>query len=125
MKKILIFGSFDRIHKGHLNLFKQARKQGDMLIAVIARDSTIKKVKGKTPKYSENIRQRHVALYVDNAILGNKTDKYAIIKKIKPDIICLGYDQNSFTEDLKKHFKKKIIRLKSYKPHIYKSSKIK
>lgn len=43
MKKVLIFGSFDSLHKGHLNLFKQARKHGDKLIAVVARDETIKK----------------------------------------------------------------------------------
>ncbi len=125
MKKILIFGSFDGLHKGHLNLFKQTRKHGDILIAVIARDKTIKQIKGKNPRYTEKIRLKNIKKYVDKALLGNKTNKYAIIKKIKPDIICLGYDQNSYTKDLKKHFKKKIIRLKPYKPSIYKSSKIK
>jgi len=125
MKKILVFGSFDGLHKGHLNLFKQARKHGDKLIAVIARDSTIKKIKGRAPRYPEKTRLKKVAEHVDKAVLGNKRNKYAVIKRINPDIICLGYDQNSFTRDLKKHFKKKIIRLKPYKPHIYKSSKIK
>jgi FAD synthetase len=124
MKKILIFGSFDILHKGHLNLFKQAREHGGKLIAVIARDETIKKLKGKAPRHREKTRLRHVAKHVDLAVLGNKTNKYAIIKRIKPDVICLGYDQNSFTKDLKKHFRGKIIRLKPYKPHIYKSSKM-
>ena len=124
MKKILIFGTFDILHKGHLNLFKQARKHGDILIAVIARDKTIKKIKGKNPRHKEKTRLKNIKKYVDKAFLGNKTNKYAVIKKIKPDIICLGYDQNSFTKNLKKHFKKKIIRLKPYKPDIYKSSKI-
>lgn len=123
MKKVLIFGSFDKLHKGHMNFFKQAKKYGDKLIAVIARDSTIKQIKGKKPRHPEKTRLRHVAKHVDKAVLGYKKNKYAVIKKIKPDIICLGYDQNSFTKDLKKHFKKKIIRLKPYKPHLYKSSK--
>ena len=124
MKKVLVFGSFDVIHKGHLHFFGQARKHGDKLVAVIARDETIKQLKGKKPRYSEKARLRHVSKHVDKVFLGNKTNKYGIIKKIKPDVICLGYDQNSFTKDLKKHFKKKIRRLKPYKPHIYKSSKI-
>lgn len=125
MKKVLVFGSFDFLHKGHLKLFEQARKHGDKLIAVVARDSTIKEVKGKKPRYSEKTRLRHVAKYVDRAVLGNKKDKYTVIRKIKPDVICLGYDQNSFTKGLRKHFRGKIIRLKAYKPHIYKSSKFK
>ncbi len=125
MKKVLVFGSFDMLHKGHLDFFRQARKHGDKLIAVVARDRTIKQLKGKKPRQKEKTRLKNVAEHVDKALLGNKTNKYAIVKRINPDIICLGYDQNSFTKDLKKHFKKKIIRLKPYKPHKYKSSKIK
>ena len=124
MKKVMVFGTFDTLHKGHLNLFGQAGKHG-YLIAVVARDETVKKVKGRFPHYSEKERLKHVKIHVDKAVLGYKTDKYAIIKRINPDIICLGYDQNSFTRDLRKHFKGKIIRLKAYKPHIYKSSKFK
>jgi len=32
----------------------------------------------------------------DRVVLGNLKNKYAIIKKFKPDIICLGYDQKYF-----------------------------
>jgi glycerol-3-phosphate cytidylyltransferase-like family protein len=60
---------------------------------------------------------------VDKAILGELTDKYAVIKKLKPNIICLGYDQKAFTEGLK-NFNIRVIKLKSFKPKIYKSSKI-
>ena len=125
MNKIMIFGTFDILHKGHLNKFKQAKKYGE-LIVVIARDDTVKKVKGKKPKHSEKQRQKAVKKY-GKSLLGYKTDKYKIIEKYKPDIIGLGYDQNSFTKDLKKELKKrklkiKIIRFKPYKQHKYKSS---
>lgn len=128
MKKIMVFGTFDLLHKGHLNMFEQAKKQGDLII-VVARDDTVKKVKARKPKYSEKIRQKRLKKY-GKAILGYKTDKYKIIEKYKPDIIGLGYDQDSFTKDLRKQLKKrklkiKIIRLKSYKPHKYKSSLLK
>ena len=43
MKRVLIFGTFDGIHEGHLNLFKQAKKYGDYLIVVVGRDENIKK----------------------------------------------------------------------------------
>lgn len=128
----IIFGTFDIIHPGHLHLFKQARKKCDYLIAVIARDKTVWQVKGRYPKNKEterlkNVRKNKIA---DKAVLGNLRDKYAVIKKYRPDIIFLGYDQNAFTENLKlklsefKLNKTKIIRLKPYHPEIYKTSKI-
>ena len=57
-------------------------------------------------------------------------DPYKIIKQEKPDIIALGYDQNSYTNDLEKKIEEfglkiKIARLKPYKPEKYKSSKLK
>jgi FAD synthetase len=130
MKKVLVFGTFDRLHPGHLNFFKQAKKYGFLFI-VVARDKTVKKTKGKFPKQSETkritmIKKTYLAKKV---LLGNLKDPYIIIKKIKPNIICLGYDQKFFIKDLPKKIKEfglktKIIRLKAYKPNIYKSSKI-
>jgi len=60
-------------------------------------------------------------------MLGNIGNPYEIIKKIKPDVIGLGYDQKSFTEDLELELKKaaisaKIVRLKSYNSEKYHSS---
>ena len=124
----MVFGTFDILHKGHLNKFEQAKKHGD-LIVVVARDNTVKQVKSKKPKHNEKQRLKQLKKYA-KAVLGCKKDKYKIIEKYKPDIIGLGYDQNSFTKDLRKELKKrnlkiKIIRLKPYKPHKYKSSLLK
>jgi FAD synthetase len=127
MKKIMVFGTFDILHKGHINKFKQAKKHGDSLIIVVARDDTVKKIKKRKPKHNEKTRLKAVKPYADKAVLGYKADKYKIIEKYKPDIIALGYDQVSFTKNLGKELKKrklktKIIKLKPYKAHKYKSS---
>ena len=122
MKKIMIFGTFDIIHKGHLNLINQTKKHGDYFIIVVARDKTVKKVKGKYPRNNEKKRANALKKYADKVVLGYLKDKYKIIKKLKPDMICLGYDQKTFIKDLKK-LNIKIKRLKPYKPHKYKSSK--
>ena len=128
----MIFGTFDGIHEGHLNLFKQAKSKGDYLIAVVGRDATVKKVKNRWPGLGEKERAKNLRKYsdIDKVLLGGKGDPFKIIKRIKPDIICLGYDQNSFTQDLKKEIevrkiKVKIVRLRAYKPKIYHSSKLK
>jgi cytidyltransferase-like protein len=125
--KVMAFGTFDIFHKGHENYLKQAGRRGDYLIVVIGRDKNVRIIKGKLPKNSENDRLKRVRKsgLADKAILGNLRDKYAVIRKHKPDLIALGYDQRSFVEGLAKKFKKiKIVRLKPFKPSIYKSSKL-
>lgn len=123
MKKIMVFGTYDVLHKGHLDFFKQARKYGDYLIVVVGRDKTVKKIKGRFPRRRECRRLAELIPYADKVVLGSLKDRYAAIKKYKPDIICLGYDQEADIENLKK-FKIQIKRLKSYMPHKYKSSKL-
>ena len=56
MKKVMVFGSFDILHQGHLYFLNEARRFGEELIVVIARDETILKVKGHKPKYNEKER---------------------------------------------------------------------
>ncbi|MBU4346948.1 adenylyltransferase/cytidyltransferase family protein [Patescibacteria group bacterium] len=127
----MVFGTFDIFHRGHENFLKQAREYGNFLIVVVARDKTVLAVKGKLPRNNE--KKRLIAAgeskLADKIILGGLTDKYKIIKKHQPDIICLGYDQQIFTEKLEEKLKEyklktKIIRLKPYYPKKYKTSKI-
>ncbi|MBS1266117.1 MAG: FAD synthase [Candidatus Woesearchaeota archaeon] len=132
MKKVMVFGSFDLIHPGHINMFQQAKEHGDYLIVVVALDKVIEKVKGKKPMIAQQERLSDVAQLrlVDEALLGHPTDRYANIKKVKPDVICLGYDQYHFVDKLQDKlnefgFDTQVIRLKPYKEEKYKSSKLK
>lgn len=124
MKTVMVFGTFDLLHPGHINFLNQARKYGNLII-VIARDNTVKQIKGKLPRRNEKQRLKAVlGLNLANkVVLGSLNDKYAAIKKYQPDIIALGYDQNHFIDGLK-DLKIKIRRLKSYRPKKYKSSLI-
>jgi cytidyltransferase-like protein len=131
-KKVMVFGTFDIFHKGHENFLKQARRKGDFVIAVVARDKTVLDVKKQKSVNSEQKRLRILknSGLADKVILGSLSDKYLTIKRYKPDVICLGYDQKAFIADLAKKLKEvhldktEIIRLKSYYPNKYKSSKL-
>lgn len=129
MKKVLVFGTFDGTHKGHLNFFKQAKKYGDYLIVVVARDETVKRLKGKLPFRNElkRIKELEKCEIVDEIILGDKNNPYEVLKKVKPEVICLGYDQKFFVENLSSEIKRlklktKIFRMKPYKPEKFHSS---
>ena len=136
MKKILVFGTFDGLHEGHKDFFRQAKEYGDYLIVVVGRDSTIIKTKGGLPKFNEHERLKAIqdSGLVDEARLGNeappgeKLNPYKIIEEIKPDIICLGYDQTHFVDKLALKLQEmgmgnvEIKRLNAYKPKLYHSS---
>ncbi len=95
-------GTFDIIHPGHITFLEEAKKLGDELIVIVAREKNVKH-KPK-PVIPEEQRRRVVEALkpVDKAILGDKDDIFKPIMELKPDIIVLGYDQHfdeSWLED--------------------------
>ena len=130
MKKVLAFGCFDILHMGHYTYLKNAKKLGDKLIVVVARDSTIRKFKRREPVLDEESRRKLVESlkFVDSALLGSEGDRYEIIKRIKPSLIALGYDQEEDEKFLKEKLKEmkmnaKVVRIrKSFNPKQHKSS---
>ncbi len=125
----MVFGTFDPLHEGHRDMFRQARLHGDYLVVVIARDVTVEKIKGIPPHHLEEDRLRVVAdeELVDKAVLGSTTDKMAVIREIVPDVICLGYDQQHVIVDelFAQGFEIEIVRLVAHQPEKFKSSIIK
>lgn len=132
MKKVMCFGTFDVLHEGHRFYLTEARKLGDYLVVVVARDDTVKEVKKRQPLHSENerVRQLQQLGIADKVVLGNSGDKLRVVEEEKPSIICLGYDQTFFTDKIKERLQQrglnvKVVRLPAYKPEVYKSSLIK
>lgn len=128
--KVLTFGTFDVFHKGHIYYLENAKKYGTTLSTIIARDTTVKKIKGFIPKNSEDTRKKEVenSWISDTVMLWDLHDPLIPVQEVQPDIICLGYDQKSFPSHLERYIKTHkvdIVRLESHKPEIYKSSKLK
>ena len=130
--KIMTFGTFDIFHPGHKSFLKQAREFGNYLIVVIARDKTVKNIKDRLPQNNECDRLQVVmkSNLADKIVLGSLTDRYAVIKRYQPEIICLGYDQKVNLKELKEKLvefdlrKTKLTRLDPFHPEKYKSSKL-
>jgi cytidyltransferase-like protein len=132
--RIMVFGTFDGLHKGHINFFKQAKNftKNSFLIVSIARDKNVIKIKRRKPKLSENERLVLVknSKFVDKVVLGGQVKYLPHILKERPDIIALGYDQRAYVRNLKKDLKNKdilvkIVRLKPYKEIIFKNHLLK
>lgn len=125
MTRVLAFGTFDGLHPGHLHYLRQAKQHGDELVVVVARDATVERTKGVRPVHNEEFRRDQLMLVpeVDQVILGRLQDQQGIINELKPKVICLGYDQEAFTQGLAERYPwVQIMRLDPYHPERYKSS---
>ena len=87
-------GVFDLLHPGHLYFLREARKLGDELWVVVARDQTARRFKHE-PIMPEASRLQMVEALkpVDRAVLGHEGNIYEILDEIRPDVVAIGFDQ--------------------------------
>lgn len=88
-------GVFDIIHPGHIQTLTQARDLGDILVVVVATDTTAVKMKKRKPLHTQEQRQilvRSLSM-VDACVIGDEEDMFITVRRILPDSIALGYDQ--------------------------------
>ena len=134
MTRIMVFGTFDMIHAGHEDLFRQARAlaKEPYLIVSVARDEVAERIKGFRPRHAEEERRAMVAAHtlVDEAVLGDVQGYVGHIRANIPDVIALGYDQTGeYVETLDNDLREaglhaRIMRLSAFKPEVYKTSKL-
>jgi len=120
MVRVLATGTFEILHPGHLLYLEEAKKLGDELFVIVARDVNVKK-RQRTPIIREEQRLKMISALkvVDKAMLGSEKDMYEPLYSIKPDVIAIGYDQDfdvvMLERELRKRgFKSKVVRIKRY-----------
>ncbi len=128
MKKVLIFGKFDVVHPGHTSFINQAKQYGQVT-SVLESDQAIITLGGNKPFYNEKIRQEKLAPYDIQVFVREKETVQDIIAKLKPDILCFGYDQIWLQENfsLAVEGSKKKVKIKILNPlkeNFFKSSRI-
>jgi D-beta-D-heptose 7-phosphate kinase/D-beta-D-heptose 1-phosphate adenosyltransferase len=96
MIKIIVNGTFDIIHRGHLELLNYARSLGDHLLVVIDSDRRVKELKGNLRPINpqedritllENLRAVDIVQTFDS-----DKELISIIKSYQPDIMVKGSD---------------------------------
>jgi FAD synthetase len=132
LKVVLVGGVFDLIHPGHIHTLKAAKAEGDVLVVVVARQSTAQKIKKYRKIYHDEKLRRDLVTslnFVDLALIGKEGTLYDTVEYVKPNVIALGYDQAHSEKDIAENCKKRnlnvqVIRLSTPVPGS-KSSKIK
>ncbi|RME79756.1 MAG: cytidyltransferase, partial [Methanobacteriota archaeon] len=97
IKVVVTGGVFDIIHVGHVKTLEAAKKLGDVLVVVVARDKYIRK-KGREPYHTleERVELVNSIKPVDIAVRGAENIMESV-ELTKPDVVVFGYDQKPFT----------------------------
>ncbi|MBO3839358.1 MAG: adenylyltransferase/cytidyltransferase family protein [Thermoproteota archaeon] len=101
---VLTTGVFDIIHPGHIRFLEEAKRlagRNGRLIVIVACDSVVKESKGRSPMFKAKDRALMISRLkpVDTVYVGRRgrLEKNIswFLRKIKPDILVFGYDQES------------------------------
>ena len=95
MTKVIVNGTFDILHRGHLELLDYAKSCGSYLLVAIDADRRVSELKPGRPIISEYDRKFHLEMLkpVDKVVLfSSKEELIEIIKDYKPDIMVKGSD---------------------------------
>jgi FAD synthetase len=117
-KIVLAAGVFDLLHYGHLRFLEEAKKAGGKtakLVVVVARDKTVELRKGVKPVLPEEQRKILVSALkpVNETILGFKNLSIdMIVKKVKPDIVAVGYDQDDMFKKVQDLIEREKLNMK-------------
>jgi rfaE bifunctional protein nucleotidyltransferase chain/domain len=94
--KIMVNGTFDILHRGHIELLNYARSLGDCLLVAIDTDRRVKELKGNDrPINNQEDRKFHLANLkaVDSVcFFDSKEELIELMKHWKPDIYVKGSD---------------------------------
>ena len=91
---ILTYGTFDLLHKGHINLFSRAKKLGDVLVVGLSTDE-FNREKGKRSyfTFSERYKLLRLVPSIDLIIPESSWEqKIDDINKYNIDIFVMGSD---------------------------------
>jgi D-glycero-beta-D-manno-heptose 1-phosphate adenylyltransferase len=98
--KTVVFtnGCFDLLHVGHVRSIEEAAVLGDILIAGLNSDRSVRQLKGEgRPLLDEKNRGEVVAAlrWVDAVVFFDEPTADATLEKLKPDIHAKGTDYTS------------------------------
>lgn len=99
-KIVAVSGGFDPLHIGHIELFREAKKLGDVLVVILNNDNWLKKKKIHVfmPEH-ERAEVIKALEMVDDVVLSNHEENpedmsvSSMLRQIKPDIFANGGDR--------------------------------
>ena len=95
-KTVFVNGTFDVLHRGHLDLLNYAKSLGEYVVVGIDSDERVRKMKGRTRPINRLMDRAHMLANlkaVDEVrFFGDDKELEDLVKEVKPDIMVVGSD---------------------------------
>ena len=95
-KKVFVNGTFDLLHRGHIELLNYARKQGCHVCVGIDTDDRVREKKGPTrPIFDQEERKyflENLKAVDEVRFFSNDAELEGLVKSYQPDIMIVGSD---------------------------------
>lgn len=113
MSTVMVNGTFDVLHPGHVALLNTARSYGDALVVAIDTDRRVKELKGSSRPINNqtdrrillcNIKAVDVVEYFDST-----EELIELIKRYQPDVYVKGSDWKHDGNSTAHQYCKKVI----------------
>lgn len=129
--RIVVFGTFDLLHPGHLALLSTAAKIAPVTV-VLTTDQVIGRYKKRAGVNTYQVRSARLKRLpcVESIVpCDAEPGKFETLQQLKPTTIVLGYDQIKLHQALhkfydKQPFRPRLITARPYRPEYYKSTLI-
>ena len=113
MTTVMVNGTFDVLHPGHVALLNTARSYGDHLIVAIDTDRRVKEIKGEQrPINNQNDRRIMLSSLkaVDIVEFFDSTEELVkLMERYQPDVYVKGSDWKHDTKSTAHTYAKKVI----------------
>jgi len=113
MITVMVNGTFDVLHPGHVALLNTARSYGDCLIVAIDTDRRVKELKGnKRPINNQNDRRIMLSALkaVDVVEFFDSTEELVkLMERYQPDVYVKGSDWKHDTKSTAHTYAKEVI----------------
>ena len=121
MTTVMVNGTFDVLHPGHIALLNTARSYGDYLIVAIDTDRRVRELKGEgRPINNQNDRKIMLSNLkaVDFVVIfDSKEELIDYMKLYKPQVYVKGSDWKHDTESTAHQYCKKVIYYDRIEPY--------
>jgi len=97
-KVVFTNGCFDLLHRGHVELLKEAARLGDCLIVGLNSDRSVRRLKGKGRPFMKAEDRTEILAsmrWVDAVVIFDEDTPYRLIEELLPDVLIKGGDYSA------------------------------
>jgi rfaE bifunctional protein nucleotidyltransferase chain/domain len=111
--RVMVNGTFDIVHRGHIEMLNYARSLGDRLLVAIDTDQRVKELKGDqrpiNDQYDRAFLLNNLKCVDEVWLFDSKEELIEIMKSYQPDIYVKGSDWKKDRPSTAEQYCKRVI----------------